>query len=233
VRKLILAATGFVCLVGVSYFIGTASGQNGGKVADDAPHKIGLIDIEYIFDNYDKFKILKEEQVAELQDLDAEFKKKAQVIQAAQQEMRTFNEGTPEYTLREQKLTKQIADFEALRNQTKRDVQRKQAKVLQTIYQEVQDTVKKVCNRDGYTVVLKFNRDGVTSTDPQKAMQSFARPVVYYREPDDISQIVLNYLNSQYGRSGNAAEKSPPQKKTSAVKPAGGTGKSGPRQKGE
>src|SRR5258708_316412 len=66
-RKLVLTATGIICLAGTSYFFSTAWGQAGRKEAavDDVPHRIGLIDINYVMQNYDKLKVLREEFSAE------------------------------------------------------------------------------------------------------------------------------------------------------------------------
>src|SRR5579864_2859613 len=48
-RKLILTATGFLCLAGGTYFLGTSWGQDKKPPAEDVPHRVGLIDMGYVF----------------------------------------------------------------------------------------------------------------------------------------------------------------------------------------
>ena len=59
-RKLILTATGLLCLAGGSYFLNTTMGAPK-EAAEDVPHRVGLIDTQYVFEHYEKFKHLGEE----------------------------------------------------------------------------------------------------------------------------------------------------------------------------
>jgi outer membrane protein len=221
VRKLILTATGFVCLAGISYFIGTAAGQNG-KEAADGPHKVGLIDIGHIFNNYDKLKMLREEFTADLQDSENQAKAKVQRIQELQKEMKQFNEGTPEYAQREKDFAKLTSDYEAFRKVTQRDLQRKEAKVYHTVYLEVQDVVDRYCEKFGFTLVLRFSRDELNSADPQKLAQGLSRTVIFHRSSEDLTDAVLKYLNTQYGKSAPTSA-GPAKGGSGAVKPVSGT----------
>jgi len=63
VKKLILTATSFVCLAGGAYFLTDARGQdktrNKEALTDDgAPHRIGVVDTDYIFEKYEKVKVI-------------------------------------------------------------------------------------------------------------------------------------------------------------------------------
>lgn len=240
-RKLILAATGLVCLTGVSYFIGTAVGE-GGRAAEDVPTKIGLIDVEYIFANYDKMKVHKQEWQDESTELQTEATRRRKQIQDLMQEMKTFNEGTPEYTTRERKYLEQVSSFKAFEQTAQRKMQRLQAQAAYGVYQDMQEWVGKVCNSKnyGYTIVLKFSREPIPA-DPQRLNEGLMRQVVFNRDGDDISEIVLKLMNKQYAQSQPASaapsaappttsEKEPTRKAPSgAVKQAGGN-KSGPQK---
>jgi Skp family chaperone for outer membrane proteins len=218
VRKLILTATGLVCLAGVSYFIGSAAGQ-GGKSSDDVPHKIGLIDMGQIFNEYEKLKVLREEQTAAVQESEAKAKKFVASIQTMQADMKEFKEGTPEYTAKEQQFAKLTSDFDTFRKVTQRDLLRKEAKMYHTVYLEVQDAVEKLCNYHGYTMVMRFNKEELNSTDPQKLIQGMNRPVVFHRVRDDMTNTVLKMLNQSFGKA--AAPAAAGGAKKNNIKPAG------------
>ena len=72
-RKLILTATGIVCLAGGSFFLSDAYPRAPSKdAAEDVPHRVGLIDMGYVFEHYEKVKYLSEEMNIELKDTQAE-----------------------------------------------------------------------------------------------------------------------------------------------------------------
>jgi outer membrane protein len=205
VRKLILTATGFVFLAGVSYFIGTAAGQNGKETAGDSQHKVGLIDVGHIFNEYDKFKILREELQAEFQQSEADAKGKVQAIQAKQQELKQFSDGSPEFAQREQQLAKLTSDFDTFRKVMQKEFMRKEAKAYLTVYQEIQDAVNRLCEYHGYTLVLRFSKDELNSADPQKIAQGLGRTVIFHKKRDDMTDAVLKMLNKSFGKASSPA----------------------------
>jgi outer membrane protein len=205
VRKLILTASGLVCLAGVSYFIGTASGQPAKGAAEEVVHKVGLIDMGHIFNEYAKLKILREEYTVEMQDSETRAKGMVTKIQALQAELKEYKEGTAEFSEREQKFAKLTSDFDTFRKVTQKDLLRKEAKMYHTVYLEVQDAVEKLCRHHGYTLVLRFNKEDLNTTDPQKLIQGLNRQVVYHRNRDDMTSVVLKMLNQQYEKANPAA----------------------------
>lgn len=216
-RKLILTATGFICLAGTSYFFSTAWGQAGRKesaATEDVPHRIGLIDINYVMQNYDKLKVLREEFSAEGQAEQEKWTAKAKRFKELAAEMKDFQEGTPEFTARQNKLDKLGAELEGDKKVVENKMRRSSAKMLHTVYLEMQDAVEKYANYYKFTLVLQFNRtDG--NSDPNKIMQMMQQPVVYYRKgkddkgQDDLSQKVTDYLNKKYLESTGGEAKAP------------------------
>jgi outer membrane protein len=215
VRKLILTASGLVCLVGASYFIGTASGQPAGEAAD-APHKIGLLDIGYIFERYEKLKMREEDSKNEITDAQKKAESYVNRIREKQQEIKGFKEDSEDFIKREKEINKLMAEFDTFKKSTERDMVRKRAKMYHEAYMEVQDVVDRACEKYGYTLILRFTREDLNSTDPQKVMQGLQRSVIWSRPNDDLTEPVLNALNKKYG--GGSPSTTGPQKKTSGPK---------------
>lgn len=201
-RKLILTATGLVCLAGVSYFIGNASGENGASAPAEA-HRIGLIDIGHIFNEYDKLKVLREEFQGDWQASEGQAKDQVQKIQQLQQEMKQLGEGTPEFTKREKQLATLTSEYDTFRKVKQKELVRKEAGMYHTVYLEVQDAVERLCKHHGFTLVLRFSRDELNSADPQKLAQGLSRTVIYHRPKDDLTSTVLKMLNQSYEQAGN------------------------------
>jgi Skp family chaperone for outer membrane proteins len=230
VKKLILTATGFVCLAGGTYFLTAAWGQDKARkeaAADDAvPHRIGVIDIDFIFQNYDKVKVESEELNAEAQQMDEKIKSMQRSGQDQFQEFKELKEGSPEKKAKEDKLNLLGAQIEAKKKSFQNDLKRSQAKMNLTIYQEIQDAVKSVAVHNNITLVVKVARnEAASASDAQRLQMMFAQPCIYHRKQDDMSDTVLTLLNKKYNRENpDAAGK---------ITPAGGEESTGKKKKNQ
>jgi Skp family chaperone for outer membrane proteins len=175
--------------------------------ASTAPHKVALIDMAYVFKNYEKFTNLREDLKTEVMQSEEEAKQKAEVLQKLQKEMKTFAEGSPEFTQREQALTRMAADFETFRKGAQRDFLKKESQIYHTVYMDVADMVAKYANHFQYTLVIRFNREDLDTENAQKLIEGMNRQVVFHREEDDITEAVVDTLNKKLKNAGGAAAK--------------------------
>ncbi|MBS0263233.1 MAG: OmpH family outer membrane protein [Planctomycetes bacterium] len=228
-RKLILTATGFVFLTGATYLLSPASGQDRAAKsapAEDpsAPHRIGVIDVDYIWEKYDKVKVELEELKAEIQATEEKLKTMQRNGQEAFEEYKTLKDGTAEKKAKEEKLNQMQALFDAKRKTFQNELKREQAKLQLTIYQEIQDAVKTVANHNNITLVVKVSRNEAGSiSDPARTQAMLGQPCIYHRKQDDMTDTVLNLLNKRYNQANpDAAGK---------VTPAGASEDAGTKKK--
>jgi outer membrane protein len=229
VRKLILTATGFLCLAGGTYFLGTTWGQDKKPAAEDVPHRVGLIDMGYVFEHYEKCKYLNEEIAAEMNEANAKFQAKAKRGQDMQAQIKDLNEGSPDYTALETKLVKLAAELETEKKLLNAEFAKKRAKMVHQVYLEVYDAVERFCDHHKFTVIIRFSRTDLNSTDPGKVNQLMNQVVVYHRKRDDLTDGVVKYLNGRLPAAGGEEkpltdkEKRPTtSKKDKNLKPAEG-----------
>jgi Skp family chaperone for outer membrane proteins len=237
VKKLILIATGFVFLAGGSYFLAASSGAPQAP-AEEVPHRVGLIDMNYVFQNYDKLKEMAEEHKAKLQAEEAKLRAKAKKIQEFQEEMKSFDEGSAEFTARETKFTRMASEFKTEQAMVSMEIKKDEARLTHQVYLEIHDAVEKFCEKFKFTVVIKFTRIDLSSTDPARVNQLMSQPVMYHRKRDDLTDGVVKYLNEKYHQSAGGEMKpvteskppkgettplteSKPPKKDKNVRPAG------------
>jgi outer membrane protein len=224
VKKLIVSLSAVAGLLAVLLAASPTSGQ--GTAATPAarqarPHQIGLIDMAYVFNNYEKFKAL---QQAVQDDLKAA-KDKAQVTI---DEIKKLNEqltsgqiksDSPDAQRIERDMIRMQTELEAFGRVTQNSNLKREAEIYKQVYLEVQDAIKSYADHYGYTLIIRFDRESVAdSNDPQQVLQRLTRQVVYHRGEDDLTMVILNYLNKTYASSGGRTAAPAP---AAAATPAG------------
>ena len=188
-----------VAILGSVAGVNTASAQ--AKPADPA-HKVGLIDMGHVFQEYAKFKKLREGLQSEIQKSDAQAKQYLDKSQNLQKKIKTFQQGSTQYAQIEKQLLEVKAQFEAFRAGAQRDLMRKESQIYKQCYVDVSKAVGEYAKYYNYTLIMRFNRKDVTESEaPGEIVNSMNRQVIWHRPKDDITDSVLNYLNKQYGQT--------------------------------
>jgi len=211
VKRTIFGAFALALLAGVLTLSGNAWSQNkeaapaAAAASNNAPHKVGLIDMAHVFKNYKKFESLREELKEEI----SASEEKAKLMQAElgemQKTMKGLAEGGPEFTKAEQVIVKKAAEFETFRRSASRDFLKKESQIYLQVYNETSDAVKRYADFYKYTLVIRFNREELDTENPQNLLQGMNRQVVYHKPEDDITVSVLDYLNRKYTPAASAA----------------------------
>lgn len=174
--------------------------------AANAPHKIALIDMAYIFKNYDKFKVQTESLKSEAEA--AEKKAEAMIKQGQdlQKTLTGFAQGSPDYSRVESQLIDLQSQLNSFKQKEQREIVRKQAELYKQIYMEVQGFVNQYATYFNYTLVMRFSRDDVSAAgDPQQIINNMNRQVVFYKPQDDITEPILKHMNTQYAKTAGGA----------------------------
>ena len=203
-RSIRLLMTGFVVSAGLLVAANSAVAQQAAPAAGEAKsaHQIGLIDMAHIFKNYTKFKA----ETEGLQKAAEEAEAKAQGMVAEMKQVQGTMQGltatSPEYSAKEAQLIELQTKLQTFQQVERRDIVRKQAEVYKKIYLEVQKAVQQYASYYNYTLVIRFNRQEISAAgDPQQIIQGMNRQVVWHRQQDDLTDVILKYLNDQYAAS--------------------------------
>jgi outer membrane protein len=214
VKKILLSASAVAALALVGLYAANVAAQatkpaaGAAAGASTAPHKVALIDMAYVFKNYEKFNNLREDLKAEVSQGEETAKKMAESLKTLQAKMKSFQESSPEYTQYEKELAKQSADFEAFRRAAQRDFLKKESQIYHTVYMDTADMVAKYATHFNYTLVIRFNREELDTENAQKLIEGMNRQVVFHRPEDDITDPVTDALNRQFKGAGAAAPRS-------------------------
>lgn len=164
----------------------------------EPPHKIALIDMGRVFKEYKKIEVLKEDWKAEFQVNEENAKKMTVQIQQVVEQMKEFKPGTTEFIKLEKQQTDMAAKLQAFKTTAQRELLRKEAELLKTVYLETMDVIEKFADRFGYTLVMRFNSETFEGEDMNKMQTVMNRVIVYHRTEDDLTDGVIKYLNRQF-----------------------------------
>lgn len=223
-RKVLITA-GLIAALGGGWYglrASPADGtQDGRNVGGSGSAKIALLDLSHVFKNYKKFEGLLADMTGKMEDAKAKEQRIMQQGQNLQSELKSgvFERDSAEFEARENKLIQLQSQLQTQRAMSQKELSQESARIHHTIYLEIMDVVKKLADRDGYTLVLQFNRptEGAAE-DPQKIMMRLQQNVVRHASEDDITDIVLDYLNKRYDQVSNPVKK--PAAANTAERPA-------------
>ena len=208
-----LALAGVACLIGSPIVaqdpsVKKASGTGAAaKPTAPAPAIFGTIDIEAVFNAYDKVKSQKEEfkaaAVVKHNEL-LKIKTDAEQIGAALQKLNPSSIDAKKY---QDQLTELSAKLEAGRASAEREFTARETEMLATLYKEVQAMVARVAEYKGMTYVVQVSNAPIAGSDPNSVMAAMARTVVYADNRNDITKDVVFNLNRNYKAAGGVVPK--------------------------
>jgi outer membrane protein len=203
VKKLIVCSAAVALAAGV--FLSTRD-LHGQAQAPKSAHQVGLIDMAYVFKNYDKFKAQTEALQADIKAADDQAKAVMESMKQLQERLNSLQAGSPDHQKTEATLIQKQTELETFRKKAQLNFLRQEAEIYKTVYLEVQTAVEQYAKAYKYTLIMRFNRAPVEDADnPQAIIQSMNRQVVFFRGEDDCTDPILMHLNEQFRKSSGDA----------------------------
>lgn len=185
--------------VGVSLFLAgltllafpwTSDAQQAEAKVASGQYKIGVVNVKEVFDSYEKqkneYRKLEGAKEERQRELDRLFEK----IEAAQkrhtEEKDTLSEADLE-ALEERILSDASlhrAEFKRLQD----EIDRKEKKLLESLFQEIDQAISEVGAQGNYHLVLEAGRTGRSG-------------VLYFSTPLNMTQQIIDYLNTKYKKT--------------------------------
>ena len=178
-----------------------------------APNQVGLIDMAYVFKNYQKFTAMTESLQKEIEQSDSQAKAMIEQLKQIQDQLTSGNlqAGSADYVKLENQMLDVQTKVQTFRQVAQRDFLRKEADLYKTIYLETEDAVNRYAQYYHYTLVLRFNRQKVDEAEnPQEIINGMNRQVIYFRPQDDLTDPILDFLNDQWRQKQTAGGNSAP-----------------------
>jgi Skp family chaperone for outer membrane proteins len=183
--------------------------QNGQRLS--ASTNIVLLDVPYIFKNYPRFKQMSEDFKNEVERIGTDFNRERDSLRKMAEKLDNFVKGSQDYKQLEEEIAKRDADLSVKVQLQKKTFLEREAKIYQTIYQEIEQEVNAYCVANNVDIVLKFNGEPVDINKPDSVLNNINRDVVWYSQNRNITLVILDSLNRRNGSASASRTNMPPQ----------------------
>ncbi len=179
--------------------VATAGGGTGAQAPAAMPAvSIGTLDVEGVFRAYDKVKVAGETLQADVMLRYNELTKLASEGKQEQDKFDRMAPGSADAKKCQDKMVQLKAQIEASRENAKREFEQKETETMVTIYNEVAEMAKGVANQRGMTFVVKYNEGKLQGSEPNSAMASMSKTIIYADPRLDITADTIKFLNYRY-----------------------------------
>ena len=196
-------------LLAISLLYAAAIAQQGtGAPASSASRfrsDIALVDVGYIYKNYDRFKQYMADLQADMERADAVMKKERDSLKQLQDSLSQYNAGSKEYKDLEERIVGKSADFNARVTLQRKEFLVNEAKIYHMIYQQIQDEVKAFAQENNVLAVLRFNSELPEVTKPDEVARGLNNQVVWHHPNLDITKYILDNLKRRAGGTTTGA----------------------------
>jgi len=204
VRTSVRFATLSATLVSVLFAsIATAQAPAASPSANAARYGIAVVDINYIFKNYQQFKTGMEGIKGDIEKAEVKLKATREAIQAKEERAKQYEPSSREFKALDEEIARDKADFNISAGRTRKEFQEREAQVYYQTYLQVSSTVEYYAQQNNIGLVLRFNGDKVNPDRPENILKAINKPVVSQNNID-ITPDVLALLN-RGGSPGGAA----------------------------
>ncbi len=191
-------------MTGAVLFGGTAGVLRAQNDAPPAGSPVATIDVVLVFNEYQRQKDLSEEFREKQTSLQAEDQSRRQKIDAAQATLDQLDPTDPAAVTRARELLQMKIEYRNWADLAQADLERELGLWTARVYQEILSATGQVAESRGHQVVL-YRDEFQPLSDPQRIREQIQqRKVVYASGGTDISQLVLERLNTEYRKQPRA-----------------------------
>ena len=174
------------------------------KPSKAAPSRVAVIDMAEVFAQYDKFEDVRDSLEKEIEASSEKSKQLIEQMQKLQQTLQsgTYKQDSEEYVQAAANLNKLQTDLKVEQTNVSRKFMKKEAENYKQIYAEVTKAVGLFCKHRGYSMVIRYRREAEDESQaPGEILQGMNRLVVYNAPEDDITDLIVGYLDGQYAKT--------------------------------
>jgi Skp family chaperone for outer membrane proteins len=191
VRTLLACATVVATLTMVCAFAYPAQAQvPAAHGANADKYGIAVVDIAYIFKKYNGFTARMEQMKLDVEAAEGKLREDRGRIQAMEEELKSYNAGSPEFKRLDEQVTEEKSDFNLRATKQRKEFLEREARIYYTAYQEITDAVKYYAQRHNIGLVLRFNGEASDPNNRPDVLRAINKAVMFQNNIDITPEIL-------------------------------------------
>lgn len=170
--------------------------------AQDAGHRIAVVDVAYIFKNSEGIKQQVKAVEDNLKSFDAELQAKREELKASAEKLKTFAAGSPEYTRQEEQVASMESKLRLDMARKRKELADREAKIYYDNYQLISQAVAAIAEYHKINLVLRYNSEDMDLEKGESVIRGVMRNIVYHDASLDMTAGVLDVLNKKLMAGG-------------------------------
>jgi Skp family chaperone for outer membrane proteins len=207
----LLGSFGFIALaaaVSTTVLSAPARAQTAGGTV------IGIASMDKIAQAIHEYQDLLNQLDLDKKSIDATAQDKQNELKSLQQALSYLKTDSPAYATKQDELLKKSIEYDAWAKETQMDYDRKRKVKIKNLFDEIEDAVAQVAQKDQINLVINDQRpkvpDNLDSVDVNQLQQIIgARTVLYSDASRDISGEVITLLDKNYAAKATGAPAAP------------------------
>jgi Skp family chaperone for outer membrane proteins len=159
-----------------------------------------LVDLSHIFQKYAGFTEMEADLKTAVTVAEAEIGKLREDVKKKLADLKLAQKGTPQYQQFQDDITKLQVEINTRVTNGRKDFADQEAKIIYSVYKQVQDEVALFCRRNGVRVALQYKSKSLNEDDFTQVLTKIQQPVLYAEPSVDITNYVLEQLNARYAQ---------------------------------
>ena len=163
--------------------------------AEDAGHRIAVVDVAYIFKNHEGIKAQVGSVENNLKTYDGQLKQKRDELRQAAEQLKTFKVGSPDYAAKEEQVAAMESKLRLDMARKKKELQDAEAKIYYDNYQRIAAGVKYLAQHYKINLVLRYNSEDMDLEKGDTVIRGVMKNIVYHDDALDMTKGVMQYLD--------------------------------------
>ncbi|EMB17990.1 OmpH family outer membrane protein [Rhodopirellula europaea] len=165
--------------------------------AQDAGHRIAVVDVAYIFKNNEGIKRQVKAVEDNLKAFDTELTARREELKAAAEKLKTFQANSPEYTAQEERVASMESKLRLDMARKRKELADREAKIYYDNYQLISAGVQAIAEYHKISLVLRYNSEDMDLEQGESVIRGVMRNIVYHDEKLDMTPAVMQYLDKK------------------------------------
>lgn len=165
--------------------------------AQDAGHRIAVVDVAYIFKNNEGIKRQVKAVEDNLKAFDTELTAKREQLKTSLEQLKTFQAGSADYTAQEEKVASMESKLRLDMARKRKELADREAKIYYDNYQLISAGVQAIAEYHKISLVLRYNSENMDLEQGESVIRGVMRNIVYHDEKLDMTPAVMQYLDKK------------------------------------